>query len=350
MFILLLAAPLAGCAGSDGDVNVDLTTEEIQGLIDDNIDDFLNNTTVTVVNHYHNNTTVDNSGDSTSSTTYNYNGSAASMLKSSSGTMAGVETVVNYPIGAALIVREANFGAAEAGNSAAGLDGANICVGIGTALEHALVDWFSANNISFTSVPVADSAEATAKLIDGSCDAMVVSSVELAEEKKNQLDNDGSISGGTWVTTLYAGASETPGKAGNSISISISQSDDELIALVYLYSQVTLYGNCADGSVGCSPAEHTSIPTDFTLTSTCSDGVSFNNSGQIHYEFLEIYSPQEGDRRDGRLPGTGLSCTHSIHFDVEILMGNFLGYDADAHELSWGDWVYSAVWETTPIQ
>jgi hypothetical protein len=82
---LLLVAPLAGCAGGDGNVTVDLTPEEIQELMDANMDDFLNNTTITVENNYHNNTTVENhynnnttvdqSGASTSSTTYNYNGS-----------------------------------------------------------------------------------------------------------------------------------------------------------------------------------------------------------------------------------------------------------------------------------
>ena len=84
VLILLLAAPLAGCAGSDGDVTVDLTPEEIQELMDANMDDFLDNMTVsidqnfynntTVDNHYNNTTTVDNSGTSTSTTTYNYNG------------------------------------------------------------------------------------------------------------------------------------------------------------------------------------------------------------------------------------------------------------------------------------
>ncbi len=93
--MLLLLVPLAGCAGSDGEVNVDLTTEEIQELIDDNIDDFLNNTTITVnqdadyhnnttvVNHFSNNSTtnLDQSGASSSTTTYYYNGSDASDIR-----------------------------------------------------------------------------------------------------------------------------------------------------------------------------------------------------------------------------------------------------------------------------
>ena len=86
MIMTILLAPLAGCAGTDGDITVDLSTEELQDLIDDNKQDFLNNTTVVVFQDYHNNTTVvnqysnnstssiDQSGASSSSTTYNYNG------------------------------------------------------------------------------------------------------------------------------------------------------------------------------------------------------------------------------------------------------------------------------------
>ena len=65
-----------------------MDSEDLQGIIDDNREDFLNNTTVVVFQEFHNNTTVvnqysnntthnmDQSGTSTSSTTYNYNGTA----------------------------------------------------------------------------------------------------------------------------------------------------------------------------------------------------------------------------------------------------------------------------------
>ena len=89
MITTILFVPLTGCVGTDGEVTVDLSTEELQEIIDDNKDDFLNNTTVVVFQEYHNNTTVvnnynnstdiDQSGasstSSTSSTTNIYNGS-----------------------------------------------------------------------------------------------------------------------------------------------------------------------------------------------------------------------------------------------------------------------------------
>ena len=85
--LIFLMVPLAGCSGTDAEVKVDLSNEEINDLIDENIEDVMNNTTVVVFQEYHNNTTVvnhystntTNSIDQTgtTTTTYNYNGSNA---------------------------------------------------------------------------------------------------------------------------------------------------------------------------------------------------------------------------------------------------------------------------------
>jgi general L-amino acid transport system substrate-binding protein len=101
---------------------------------------------------------------------------------------------MNFFDGQGILVRDDAYPAAGAGNSAAGLDGANICVGIGTTTEGNMVDWFSSRNIAFTSVPVADAAEATAKFIDGSCDAFT-GDMSAMVAKKWQLDGDGSMNG-----------------------------------------------------------------------------------------------------------------------------------------------------------
>ena len=101
---------------------------------------------------------------------------------------------MNFFDGQGILVREDAYAAATAGNSAGGLNGANICVGIGTTTEGNMVDWFSSRDISFTSVPVADAAEATAKFIDGSCDAFT-GDMSAMVAKKWQLDGDGSMNG-----------------------------------------------------------------------------------------------------------------------------------------------------------
>ena len=60
MTLAMMSAALAGCTGSDGVTEID--DETLQQLFDDNIQDFMNNTSVTVNQeiHYHNNTTVNN--------------------------------------------------------------------------------------------------------------------------------------------------------------------------------------------------------------------------------------------------------------------------------------------------
>jgi len=99
---------------------------------------------------------------------------------------------MNFFDGQGILVREDAFPAADAGNSAGGLDGANICVGIGTTTEGNMVDWFSSRNLACTAVPVADAAEATAKFIDGSCDAFT-GDMSAIVAKKWQLDGDASM-------------------------------------------------------------------------------------------------------------------------------------------------------------
>ena len=75
--LVLVSGSLAGCTGDPGEGGGDeFDTEALQDLIDENLQDFLNNTTITVNNHYYNNSTyVTDDGDysSTSTTNVEYN-------------------------------------------------------------------------------------------------------------------------------------------------------------------------------------------------------------------------------------------------------------------------------------
>ena len=57
-----MTSTLAGCTGGDPDSGGEVDTDAINDLIDQNLQDFINNTTITVNqeihNHYHNNTTI----------------------------------------------------------------------------------------------------------------------------------------------------------------------------------------------------------------------------------------------------------------------------------------------------
>ena len=107
---------------------------------------------------------------------------------------------MNFFDGQGILVREDAFAADLAGNSATGLDGANICVGVGTTTEGNMQDWFSSRGIDFTSVGTADAAEATDKLISGECDAFT-GDMSAMVAKKWALDNDDSIASGTWIAS-----------------------------------------------------------------------------------------------------------------------------------------------------
>ena len=62
----MMTSTLAGCTGGDpdggGNDNIDM--DVLNQLIDDNLQDFVNNTTISVENHYHNNTTIVNNDNS----------------------------------------------------------------------------------------------------------------------------------------------------------------------------------------------------------------------------------------------------------------------------------------------
>jgi outer membrane lipoprotein-sorting protein len=68
MILIMMTSTLAGCTGGDPDGGGEIDTDAVNDLIDQNLQDFINNTTITVNqeihHHYYNNTTV-NEGDST---------------------------------------------------------------------------------------------------------------------------------------------------------------------------------------------------------------------------------------------------------------------------------------------
>ena len=61
MITTILLVPLAGCVDGGDGPQFELSPEDIEGLIDANLDDFLNNTSITIVNNNENNYTTDNS-------------------------------------------------------------------------------------------------------------------------------------------------------------------------------------------------------------------------------------------------------------------------------------------------
>jgi len=327
MITTILVVPLAGCVDSGDGPQFELSAEDIEQLIDNNMEEFLNNTSITLnqnVNYY-NNSSVQQ----------------PSVLKSISGTMVGNEYSILSAGSPALLIREDAFNSSAAGNSAEGLDGANICVGVGTNTEGNLQDWFNSLNISFTSVGIADAAEATDKLIAGECDAFAGDWSSLVA-KKASLDNDGSIAGGTWMDSRYTPSENNPGVVGSSISIVIPQSSNEMVTeIVYLFTQVTLSAICNGNDSSCQDIVQI-LSYDIastTIETTCSHNVSFSWSNNIGmFVGLHIFK------------GHGLDCTHTLNLHAFNQIEGVEGYSSAAHELSWSDWTYSVIWESIPIE
>ena len=77
MILIMMTSTLAGCTGGDpdGGGNDEIDMDILNQLIDDNLQDFINNTTITVENHYHNNTTITN--ENTDNSVSHVNGSGS---------------------------------------------------------------------------------------------------------------------------------------------------------------------------------------------------------------------------------------------------------------------------------
>jgi len=167
---------------------------------------------------------------------------------------------MNFFDGQGILVREDAFSAAAAGNSASGLDGANICVGVGTTTEGNMQDWFSSRSIDFESVGTADAAEATDKLISGECDAFT-GDMSAMVAKKWALDNEES-NPDVWI------ASELLSKEPLGAATRDGDSDFKDVVAWVWYGMVTAEemgvtaGNAADSAAAACAPNDTGATTD----------------------------------------------------------------------------------------
>ncbi len=90
MILIMMTSTLAGCTGGDpdGGGNDEIDMDILNQLIDDNLQDFINNTSITVENHYHNNTTIVNNDYSQT----NFSGSSSATY-SGNYSISGVQLI-----------------------------------------------------------------------------------------------------------------------------------------------------------------------------------------------------------------------------------------------------------------
>ena len=334
MILIMMTSTLAGCTGGDpdGGGNDEIDMDILNQLIDDNLQDFINNTTIEVTNNYY---------DSENSTTINYvNGSSTmtSTLHVVAGTYSGTTSEYNYTGDQILLlVRQGAFSQNDASGSWTGLNGANICVGVGTEIEGLLSASFSSVGIGFSSIGVSDSAEATDKLISGECDAMAgIESIIL--QKNQSINNDFGYL--VWVSNYV-----TPYANQNSISnyfeIIISQESGYATTLNEIYATITLTGTC----ISCSGNSSDDTITETFVISVMNPTYSwflpeYSTSGNSQCE----YSLEQDFNSEGLMFGPGLECEHRIVFQIDKT--NFdNGYD-----YTWSDWTYYVLWAMTPVE
>ena len=355
--LTMLTTGLAGCTGDpDGGGNDEFDAETLQGMIESGLEDFMNNTTVEITTNYYTN--------ETSTTTNNVNGSggvSASSLHALSGTDPGessfLVTYSEYDNDLALLVRAdayPNPGSSNWANwnSASTLNGANICVAIGSVWEYELVDWFSSRDISFTSVPVADPSEANAKFIDGSCDAMA-GELQYLVIRQASLEADGSMNGvDTWITGSVGDASggteDYSSAAGWSVlNLTIEQDYGASSYLLAAHGEITLTGTCIANCTGQSTViHHTYVfsTEDFEANySTSSGGIDFSNTCEGMTSL---------DSWPGFFGPPGLECELDMTMFASLNAAYWWEYDItsfDDYEFAWSDWSYYVLWQSTAV-
>ena len=319
MTLLMIASALAGCTSGDpdGDGTSGIDMEILNEMIDDNLQDFINNTSVTVVNNHYSN-------ESNEVTNHINSTSSDSVYRIMTGAIAGVENSddISSENDHVLLVRGDAITGTNSSSSAQypSLDGANICVKIGSSEEGKMVNWFSHNNISFTSVPVADAAEATSKFIDGSCDAME-GLRSIIEQRKMVLESNGDMDGvEIWISAPMGQLGELYAIESR-VDFTLEQEYGTVLDIGNFYAEISVEGNCV---ADCNSSD---LPISITFTSPNSDIVemfsvcSIPDYGLIAYN--DVYF---------MLPGLDCTLTISLHAYVE--------YERDNYEYVWSDWAY----------
>jgi len=336
MVLLMIASALAGCTAGDpdGDGDMGIDSELLDQLIQENLQDFINNTTVTVVNNHYSN-------DSNEVTNYINSSSGDSTLRIMTGAIEGYSLASNISSenNYVLLVRGDRYSAewdddwngsssTENGNHSwnnGSLNGINICVRLGSLEVGIISSWFThRGEQNWTSIPVADAGEASSKFIDGSCDAIVGLQGDL-ELKKAQLDNDGSMNGvEIWITApmgqfgeLYAVESR--------IDFTLEQEYGTDLSIHYLYAEISVEGNCVENCTG----EDLPLYETFTLT-----------HDSLYNLYSECEIPDYGLISENEayfmLPGLECTLTMSLHAYIEFNKNNY--------DYVWSDWAYYIAW------
>ena len=343
MILLMLSASLAGCTSGDpdGDDNSGIDMEILNQMIDDNLQDFINNTTVDVINNNYENHTITN--------VINQGNTTENLLFTIYGTIRGEENISFGLINdIEMIVRSDTF------PEGADLDGMNVCLEIGGAVEGILLARFSDQGMSYSVSPSADIGEGLAEFMTGTCDTLIGLDYEI-QWAVNSLTSEGwQHTHDFWEFNGSLGSTSDDVEVFSKSEVNLHQNSGEAILLRHVYATVELQGYC---EFDCGSEDVDNYSRTFTIDAP-STGAVFWQTGQSSYWDTRsgaLWSCENGIQSsrnfwDGAaMFAPGLECDITLDFEAswQELIGwpyisNPIGspYDRDGYNWEWSDWTF----------
>ena len=333
--LTMLTTGLAGCTGGDpdGGGNDEFDAETLQGMIEAGLQDFMNNTTVEITNNYYTNSTSQ----------YNVNGSSG-MAASLHG-MAGNAAGVSFAEGVAMDTLElgVNLDMFHDATSALHLDGARVCLEVGSAVESSLAYYYELHGMQLTVVNAVSQSAGFAFFNAGAC-GVIVHDPALSGSLLDETAIPNFISfeiAGEDYSTIYA---------SSTLNLTIHQEEGSAIDLIDLYGEVTLSGWCV---TNCTEEDEDYSLTFSTTSPRFQDGFhsmtaycEYNLTSTLWYWDEPDYDYPPIFPGPGKSSPPGLSCD----LEIELTFSNNDGFGgADRYEWSWSDWTYFVHWESTPV-
>ena len=260
--LILVSSSLAGCTGDpDAGGGDEFDADALQDLIDENLQDFINNTSVTVYqeihHHYHNNTTIDNTDNSVS----NINGSGTG-----SGSVVQVFRTVWDPEGQ---YERTDFGA-----------------------RNVIVD-------GIVQVPIPSGWESYNSTFIYTQNGITFALNMTCEELVNAYLRVESGDWRYWVLDAYGGSTSQANSVGNSIYWSLN----DLVNVVdggycfnndpggteYEYNYITLFEISIDEG---EAIEFLSLPSIHNMTIDCDDGFSGTTTNSTFWQESDMVGGQ----------------------------------------------------------
>ena len=195
---------------------------------------------------------------------------------------------------------------------------------------------FSGNEIDFTSVPIADTVEGRAKLIDGSCDA-ITGSRNAIEISWNLVNSSGVT---TWMSNAYASGAAYFA-IQSQFEYTITQDFGQSVDFGGAHFEVVLTGTCVQNCD--ADDEDTSQLFVFDRSPINQHGPGSSFYEMISTCYVEGYGDLHYENYEGVFLLPGLDCSTTIHVHAHIWGDN------PDYEYTWSDWAYYITWTESEV-